>query len=407
MAAELTLRDAKELEARREHAALSRALPRLTFAVSLVCLVSTLVAGRAPLSLVFVPAPLVTGLILLVLNVATYVVAYRAHPSVAERRTALASLHVAERAVASIDKAVKARDRDAENARSVLQRTTDQIQGALKHSPDQEAKDRTSSLAAAQNSYVTQVLRATPIAGAKIEGVGSGMAGRLVAHGIRTAADVYQSRVAGVPGFGPQRVSAVLAWRAAVEAYARNTAPRALSAAESQRITADHEARRQKLRSEQEQATTAYTQQVGVLDAARAELQQQRGQAEEHLERERTRATVYSSLSGWRYVAWLLGVGQFGQAPDPVAECENLLSECDSLVVDIEADIRFAATDSVGSVSSAYNSAIELRERGEQLFRQAPSVSDVMRARQLLDDARIGLVDVNERLGSRRPTPEK
>jgi DNA-binding helix-hairpin-helix protein with protein kinase domain len=52
---------------------------------------------------------------------------------------------------------------------------------------------------------------------AKIEGIGKGRKQVLASYGIETAADVTQSAVAQVPGFGPKTQSRMLAWRSSIE----------------------------------------------------------------------------------------------------------------------------------------------------------------------------------------------
>ena len=56
----------------------------------------------------------------------------------------------------------------------------------------------------------------------KIQGLGVQRIATLAAWGIETAADVIQSRVQAVPGFGPTRTAGLLAWRANLEAKFRS-----------------------------------------------------------------------------------------------------------------------------------------------------------------------------------------
>ena len=53
---------------------------------------------------------------------------------------------------------------------------------------------------------------------AKVEGIGKGRKHTLASYGVETAADVTQTALAHVPGFGPKMQSRLLAWRASVEA---------------------------------------------------------------------------------------------------------------------------------------------------------------------------------------------
>jgi DNA-binding helix-hairpin-helix protein with protein kinase domain len=56
----------------------------------------------------------------------------------------------------------------------------------------------------------------------KIQGLGVQRIATLAAWGIETAADVIRSRVQAIPGFGPTRTSALIAWRANLEAKFRS-----------------------------------------------------------------------------------------------------------------------------------------------------------------------------------------
>lgn len=56
------------------------------------------------------------------------------------------------------------------------------------------------------------------VRGATIDGVGPGLKQTLLSFGIETAADVTRGAVHSVPGFGPARTRAMLAWRQHVEA---------------------------------------------------------------------------------------------------------------------------------------------------------------------------------------------
>lgn len=50
-----------------------------------------------------------------------------------------------------------------------------------------------------------------------IRGIGPGLAATLLSNGIETAADVTESALTGIPGFGPVRIAALIEWRARVE----------------------------------------------------------------------------------------------------------------------------------------------------------------------------------------------
>jgi endonuclease YncB( thermonuclease family) len=68
-----------------------------------------------------------------------------------------------------------------------------------------------------QRAHIERGLRRTPVSNADIPGVGSKLKERLTTAGIATAADVSQSALSTVQGFGESKTAAVLAWQSSVE----------------------------------------------------------------------------------------------------------------------------------------------------------------------------------------------
>ncbi len=93
-------------------------------------------------------------------------------------------------------------------------------------------------LAALQQAFVQQRMRAARIVGARIPGVGPHLTTVLQSAGMVTASDVDRLRLRRLPGFGPTRANAVLGWVRVVETQARAAMPQALPQADSQAIWA-------------------------------------------------------------------------------------------------------------------------------------------------------------------------
>jgi DNA-binding helix-hairpin-helix protein with protein kinase domain len=87
---------------------------------------------------------------------------------------------------------------------------------------------------------------------ARIDGVGPHLKGMLLAFGIETAADVHRHTIARVPGFGPARTAALLAWRQAIEARFVFNPNRAVDPADLAEIDRKFAATRRKLETEME-----------------------------------------------------------------------------------------------------------------------------------------------------------
>ncbi|MFO0375672.1 MAG: hypothetical protein ACK51N_01355, partial [bacterium] len=92
---------------------------------------------------------------------------------------------------------------------------------------------------------VEDELRRNAIGTASIPGIGTGLQQRLIDAGIRTALDVDASRIYGVSGFGPHRVSQVLAWRSGLLVRVMQSV-KDLPAAERRRIADEWSAKRQR-----------------------------------------------------------------------------------------------------------------------------------------------------------------
>ena len=101
--------------------------------------------------------------------------------------------------------------------------------------PDQRARDMQSLTSGRRGQQLKAHLEAFEISSAKVPGVGRAKVATLLSFGIETAADIEQSRIEAVPGFGPKTAAALVAFRAACEASfqfddARTVAPAQIAA---------------------------------------------------------------------------------------------------------------------------------------------------------------------------------
>lgn len=87
---------------------------------------------------------------------------------------------------------------------------------------------------------------------ARIDGVGPGLKQTLMSFGIETAADVVLGSVMRVPGFGPARTHALLAWRQTVEARFVFDPNKGVDPADLSEVDQRFAAKRQKLEKEME-----------------------------------------------------------------------------------------------------------------------------------------------------------
>lgn len=124
------------------------------------------------------------------------------------------------------------------------------LRNQLQALAQEEASESANALTDLQGAHLQNALSSATIAGAHIQGVGPQLKAALVANGITSAQDVDRWRVHRISGFGPARVSAVLAWRAGIEQRARGRMPQALSASQAQVLRAKYAGRRQTLGEE-------------------------------------------------------------------------------------------------------------------------------------------------------------
>lgn len=90
------------------------------------------------------------------------------------------------------------------------------------------------------------------IRNARIDGVGTGLKQTLLSFGIETAADITPGAVYSIPGFGPTRTAALVAWRQAVESKFVFNPNRAVDPADLADVDRRFAAMRTKLEQEME-----------------------------------------------------------------------------------------------------------------------------------------------------------
>lgn len=105
-----------------------------------------------------------------------------------------------------------ASNRDASRASEIKSKIRN-----LKSEYDAAVATKQSKLAALhadrKNRQLLHYLDGFRIAGAGISGIGPGKAAILQSYGVETAADVIESRISQIPGFGPKTVQKLVAWR--------------------------------------------------------------------------------------------------------------------------------------------------------------------------------------------------
>ncbi len=111
-----------------------------------------------------------------------------------------------------------------------------------------DEKERT--LRSLREGHVKMALLRYPIKNSSIQGIGQAYVERLADYGFFTAADLNRSGLAGVPGIGPKRLSALTKWRDSLKQHAEATAPAALPYADATRIEASFGSERRSLVSE-------------------------------------------------------------------------------------------------------------------------------------------------------------
>ncbi len=119
--------------------------------------------------------------------------------------------------------------------RSELERQRDTHQGL----PERWRRTLQEQSANARQHQLERFLDGQRIAGAAISNIGPGRKATLLSYGIETAADVTQSALLRVPGFGPTLTASLLSWRSTVEARFVFNPQRAIDPADALRIERD------------------------------------------------------------------------------------------------------------------------------------------------------------------------
>ena len=139
-----------------------------------------------------------------------------------------------------------------------------------------------------QRQFVQDFLRSARIDTARISGIGQKMAANLRVSGYTTAADVTWG-VQSVSGIGSSKASALMGWRQAVEAEARQKMPTSLSKIQLDAIVDKYEAERRGLQQTSQSAKVQFEAQertmkqqnareIATIESERTTAQQQFGQ---------------------------------------------------------------------------------------------------------------------------------
>lgn len=115
-----------------------------------------------------------------------------------------------------------------------------QIRGELATA---ERNELATALRTLQERYVRHGLTAARLEAARIPGVGPKLKERLAIHGIVSAADISQGRLAAIDGFGAARVQSALSWRGAVLAQLERNKPGALPPDQAESIRQKYQAK--------------------------------------------------------------------------------------------------------------------------------------------------------------------
>jgi hypothetical protein len=129
-----------------------------------------------------------------------------------------------------------------------------------------ETTELAALLTAAQQQHVATALGAASVDLADIPGVKDALKERLRAAGIRTAADADQVHYCKVEGIGEKKTASILAWRSAIEAKARATAPTALPASNVHGVRSKYAHWRRGLETEMGQLQTQLAGQTASAD---------------------------------------------------------------------------------------------------------------------------------------------
>lgn len=107
------------------------------------------------------------------------------------------------------------------DVRLEFNRCRDTLQSAHDHALRLQEAQQSSLNDAAWQAHLTEFRERQEIAGATIGGIGPVRKLALRNHGVETCNDVTPAQLAGIPGFGPVIVAAMLDWRRSVEARYR------------------------------------------------------------------------------------------------------------------------------------------------------------------------------------------
>jgi len=163
--------------------------------------------------------------------------------------------------LAGIAKRVAGARKSEEQAIAVLDKKRDALLAKIDKQKQslnsREAAETARALSTLQQQHVDSILRAATISGARIPGIGTGVASSLAAYGIRSAADfsgiaygpgrggsqqVYIRLRSGgsvhPQGVGQKKATSLESWRRSVEARARASRPSSLPAGEANSIRA-------------------------------------------------------------------------------------------------------------------------------------------------------------------------
>lgn len=195
-------------------------------------------------------------------------VRYRSQPAVREKERLLAELGPIQgsilQATYEVDQSELVRATIAAEEQSAIasrqgahQRQQSAIASRRRETVARQEEERIRSLHELQQRHVAAGLRAALVADARISGIGPKLKQTLVAHGIRSAADVSGARVGEIPGFGEAKTAAIAQWRQTVEILAERTQPAQLPANMETAIRQKYDGQRAQLDEEERNAATA------------------------------------------------------------------------------------------------------------------------------------------------------
>lgn len=139
-----------------------------------------------------------------------------------------------------------------------------------------------------REAVLAERLKAVPIAGAAIAGIGPKLSAKLAESGIVTAAEALPDRLAAVAGFGPKKAQVLLAWREKLETSLRRELPLVLPDAT---LSAAQAAREGKLAELSDRQAEHAAERLRLREAAEARAAERFAQLDQAVRsvRERTR----------------------------------------------------------------------------------------------------------------------